>query len=738
MKRPSLKFNKDAIATFLLNHCEKLVVGVVGLVALGLAWGGLNALRLKAVGKDETPEAVSRLTADTIRHIDAAAKPPADTSRKGGELALTIDPWRPQQVKIAAAPQATILDRPLFQELGKRAKPSVLPLEDLQAVAGVAVFADQTDPNAMMPMGRGPGGFGRPADPGIDAERPAPQRPGRQRRPKRGEEQPVEQPPMPEFNPAMALPRGKVVPYVIVTGLVPVAKQRDEFNRCFATAGLRDPQLDRPRWSQYLVERSLVTAGGAARWERLKLKNIDINGQPGGMAPMQPNQPAEVMQQEGLPPTFLLGTDESDFGYVAGLPQRIDDGWGSDIIHPWFRPQLKKMLDEAAPGMLGDQAAVPIDPKKLLTSPEEFDGQVGLLSGMQLVGEPERGPGLVAFAVKSSDGSVSFSTDPGANGERPVFAMSSNWARTLELDNGPKTDTPCTLRVRVEMLGQTPVAHILGITYAGEDGQSGEEIADPVPFPLSVVAGGGGEFGQGGFALGNWAEGGAGLEGTEFRLFRFVDTTVTPGQKYRYRVRLSVHNPNFGLDRRHLDDASAAKNELLTSTESNETPPVAVPEPMSLLVRTFTKDETKRLKMKQGWVEVIVMAASEQTGNYSLRGLLTEIGGLANVDAALNKPGDARVRGEDAITNLALVDIRGRQEKPTKATGPTEVVEMLFVRPDGSCELVSAADSQSFYDRYQMTLDVGANAPPGGEPPPGSPAGGLNPFEFPPQGPRGQ
>jgi hypothetical protein len=734
MKRPSLTFDKDAILGFLLNHCEKMVVAVVGLLALGLAWGGLNALRLKAAGKDQTPEAISRLTADTVRHIDAAAKPPADTSRKGGELALAIDPWRPQQVKIATPPQASVLDRPLFQELAKRAKPSVLPIEDLRAVAGVAVFADQADPNAMMPMGGGPAGFGRPAELGPDAEKP-PTRPGKPRRPKKGEEPEVEQPAMPD--PASMMPRGKVVPYVVVTGLLPVAKQRAEFDRCFATAGLRDPQLDRPKWSQYLVERSLVTAGAAPRWERLKLKNVGLNGQPGEMAPNQPNQPVEVLQQESLPPTFLLGNEESDIGYVAGLPQRIDDAWGNEIVHPWFRPLLKRMLDEAAPGMLGDVSAVAMDPKKLLENPEEFEGQVGLLSGMQLVGEPERGPGIVAFGVNSSDGAVSFPVDPNGSGERPVFAMSSNWARTLELDNGPRTDTPCTLRIRLEMVGKMPVAHILGITYAGEDGQPGEEVADPVPFPLTLTAGGG-EFGPGGFSSGNWGEGGAGLEGEEFRLFRFVDTTVKPGQTYRYRVRLSVHNPNFGIDRRHLDDASAAKGELLTSKESNETPPVAVPEPMTLLVRTFSKDESKRLKMKPGSAEVIVMAASGMTGNYALRGLLTEVGGLANVDTSLNKPGDLRARGEDVFTNRALVDVRGRQEDPAKATGPIEVVEMLFVRPDGSCEVVSAADSQSFYDRYRMTLDPqkdAAQSPDGL--PEGMPEGG-NPFGMPRPGAAGR
>jgi len=114
MKRPSVKFDKEAVLGFLLNHCEKFIVGLIGLIGLGLVWSGANALRLKSVRSDQTPEAVSQLTAQTVQHIDAATKPPADALRKGGDLAAVIDPWRPQQVKVAPAPDMSLFDRPLI------------------------------------------------------------------------------------------------------------------------------------------------------------------------------------------------------------------------------------------------------------------------------------------------------------------------------------------------------------------------------------------------------------------------------------------------------------------------------------------------------------------------------------------------------------------------------------------------------------------------------------------------
>jgi ribosomal protein L27 len=406
------------------------------------------------------------------------------------------------------------------------------------------------------------------------------------------------------------------------------------------------------------------------------------------------------MQQDPLPPGFVLGSTETDIGYVAQLPQRIDEPWGLEAVHPWFRSQLKKLLEEAAPGVLGDSPAVPIDAKRLKDSAAEFDGQIGVLSDMQLVDEPLRNGSIVAFKVKSADNSVTFPTEALGTGDQPVFVMSAAWARSLEFDNGPKRDTNCSLRVRMERIGKVPVAHILGITYPAADGGAEEELVDPSPFPFAAGGGGGDLAFRGASEMG-----GATLDGAEFRLFRFIDTTVKPGQRYRYRVRLSVRNPNFGIDRQHLADPTSAKNELLPSKESNETPPVSVPDATALLVKTLTKEEIKEKKLKPGSLQVLVLAPSTDTGNYTLRSLITETGGLANVDSSLNKPGDIRMKGEEVTTGRVLVDVRGRQEEPGKPGTPPETLEMLFLKDDGSCEFVSAADSQRIADRYMPTLE---------------------------------
>ena len=721
MKAPALKFDKTAILDFLLNHCEKIVVGLVALGGLLLLWGGADAVRLRSVRDSQTPQAIDALSANAGRHIDAQAKPPAETFLKGGKLAAEIDPWRPQQVKIAAGSAAPpVLDRPLFQELSTRTKPDVLPIEDLRAVSGIAVLPEPVDPNAAVGMAPPPGA----APP---AERPG-QRPGQPRRTgRRGPEPPPL--PGPGALPAFAtVPRARIVPYVVVTGLVPVAKQREEFDRCLAAAGFRDPERDVPRWGQYLVERTAVAPGAAERWERMKVKNVDSFAQAGnrgpapmnpGAAPANPGDATELLQAEVLPQAFLMTAAESDIGYSAALPQRLDDAWGAATIHPWFVPQLKRLLEEAAPGLAADRPEVDIDAKKLQETPGEFEAASGTLKGVTFAGEPQPQPetGIVAFEVEAADG-VTFAAETVGTATAPVFVIAAPWARTLALDGGPSADVKCNIRIRMETIGQTPVARILGIRYLGEDGQPGEEVADPSPFPLNAGA----------TPVGGPSRDGIAAEGAEYRLFRFVDTSVKPGQQYRYRVKFALRNPNFGLDRQHLADPSSAKGELLVSKESNATAPVGIPDPTSIVVRPISKDEIKQRKMKPGSVEIMVMAASGENGNYSLRSLVTEPGGLANVDSSLNKPGDARTRGENITTDRVLIDLRGRQDEGGKPAGPAEPFEMLFLKPDGTFEFVSAADSQEPFDRYAATLPSGEAGPKGDRPQPGV-TPGFNPFE---------
>jgi len=224
-------------------------------------------------------------------------------------------------------------------------------------------------------------------------------------------------------------------------------------------------------------------------------------------------------------------------------------------------------------------------------------------------------------------------------------------------------------------------------------------------------------------------------------VFAFVDTNVEPNTAYRYRLRLKVWNPNLGLPRQHLVDPAIAKEQRLASPLSSPTAAVRVPDPQVLLVDVVPATEIKKLRLKPGVLEVLVLDASADTGNYALRSALIDIGGLANVEKRLNRPGETRARGEDAITDRLLVDVLGQQgegdDKPRR--GPRVIPEpfmALFLRPDGSFEQVTAAASEPLIDRYRDTLperDVGRR-----DTRPAGPAGEFEGFPGAPGFPGGQ
>lgn len=234
MKKPKFKLSPAAIRDFFVAHGEKVACAAVGAFALLLAWWGIDAIRTQAVKLDRKPDAVTSLAARASENIDNNRKVPAERLPSRAALPPAIDPWRPQQVKIAPAPSAgLLLDRPLFAELSRRSKPDVFPIDSLRAVAGVAVLPDPAAPAG------GPESAPRQPDlapPLAEDPRRWPPR----GRPPRGREMAGEGSPFgleggltPELAPAAAVQAGKITPYVVVTGLIPTLKQQQEFERRF-------------------------------------------------------------------------------------------------------------------------------------------------------------------------------------------------------------------------------------------------------------------------------------------------------------------------------------------------------------------------------------------------------------------------------------------------------------------------------------------------------------------------
>lgn len=76
---------------------------------------------------------------------------------------------------------------------------------------------------------------------------------------------------------------------------------------------------------------------------------------------------------------------------------------------------------------------------------------------------------------------------------------------------------------------------------------------------------------------------------SKYLLFRYFDFQVTPGNAYRYRVRMTLLNPNFKRPVEELVDESIAAGEVRVTPWSEPTPHVFVPEEQRLFLAKAEK-----------------------------------------------------------------------------------------------------------------------------------------------------
>ncbi len=727
MKAPSL--NPAAAGEFFLHHGEKFVVGLLGLFALMMVWWGVSAAQLHAVDSTRTPSAIANLAQQASAAIEQAKRVPEPLVPSVPPLAPRVDPWRPGQVKLAPPPtRPLVLDGPINSELRKRTKPDIFPISDLRAIAGVAVFAD--------PAAEARGGMVRP-EPAFVPPPPSP--PPTTTRPRgrgRVEEQPMDPhfggfdglaPITPELPPDEPIKPGRIAPFIVVTGLIPSAKQQAEFESRFRSVSYRDPRRDNPRWSEYIVERMKVAPvppETQPRWSRMPLVNITRFGadglppgaQGGGMGL---GMGGPQLASELLPPGFFLQPGETEVEYAAALPDRVDKGWGEEAIHPWFVPRVRELLEARALVKDEEVEIADLTLEAIAAKPLGLVGrQVRLASvALDTASQRQRNVGLYKFGVLTADGK--FAVKPNVIGEEEalVFATSEELGRKLSFDIEGDKPRACNLLVRVDLVGKTPVARLLEIELldeaGAEIGKREETLREPVVLQGDLAAGGG--------AMPQEQLGTIGPR-EESRIFRFVDLNVEPGAEYRYRVRFALRNPNVGLALQHVATVDVTKGDFLLADYSNETAAVRVPDATRIVARMIPRDATRRLKVRGDNVEVMVLAESETTGgNFGLRSVVITPGGQANIDPSLNRPGDKRHYGDPVTTDRLLLDFRGAQEErvESKTSRPTEPLEMIFLRPDGEFDMVSAAESERLIKTYRSSLFQPGEDLPWEPPPPG-------------------
>lgn len=621
MAVPSL--SKDAASSWLLDHFEKIIVGFVFLFGVGLIWGGISAIRTQSAPPDLAPEKISSRATAALAHIDAQPQPPAEKLLESRGLPDSLASWVAPAEK---DPRKLVLNRPLFDELARRTQPTVFPIEDLRAVAGVAVLAvpaadaDPVGPGSRPGFQPSPPGFDPLAGGGLDDMGLGGA----------------------GVDPAESVPPARIAPYVVVTGLIPYAKQFTDYQERFENASFRESQVDTPHWSDFLIERADVTSGAPEKWERINLRAVvqSIQKEWAGV------------QTDALPAEFLLSPEQqpglAGISYAWPLPQLAMESWGQEAWHPWILSEWNRILAE----------------QTALSATQ--DGNI-----MQPFG-----PGFGTSGVPFTEGGQF----PGGFGNQfgPLGGGSSDFGMEL--------------------------------------------LSDPLGMPDN------------------------GTPSVEYKLFRFVDTAIKEGHSYRYRVRVSVWNPNYRVPAQHLADADLATATKLPSAASNETIAVTVPAAMGILARTLpplSKDQ----ELKRDTAEVLVLWPHDKTGNYALHRSVTSLGGMISVeekpDIVENKGGGGRsskprttqesnlipvgmlldYTGQQTVAPTGLKTTTGRRSR--KPSPPAEPFELIMIGEDGQLKWASPINSEERYMLYGSTL------PPEFR---GLPATPMGPDEFSPEG----
>ncbi|MDG1992242.1 MAG: hypothetical protein P8J43_07235 [Pirellulales bacterium] len=341
MGLPKIKFTPEAIFGFVANHGEKILVGIVVLCSLPLAWGGINALRLKTRSSKEDPAQIMRLVenANSLLNRPLPTDQQTELNKNLGstsvEPSASLEAWNPTEISRLSVDSG--LNRPLLGDIQRRQVPVIFPLEQLVANAGVVAIANQDD----LLMDGDPsfaGGF-------SDME--------------------MMEDPM-ALQPTVMSPPAKKMPYIILSGLIPFRKQLDEYSSLYSRASYQSAERDLPIWHDYAVERLEVRPDGGGKWKVIDITRLYEDWKDNWAG----TSPDSIPQQFILPSTQnLFDPADVPIGYWSPLPALAakptlsgvdgmtggdlgmgDPGfgssWGLQAIHPWAKEEMKKLLDE--------------------------------------------------------------------------------------------------------------------------------------------------------------------------------------------------------------------------------------------------------------------------------------------------------------------------------------------------------------------------------------------------------
>ncbi len=274
-----VKFDLASIKAWLLEHGEKLALGLVAIVFLMFTW---TAITREVLDDTKQPDRLQQVASEVRNHVQNSTW---DEKAAGVEIVdyetrvkreTVLD--KPYELKVAINPL-------LADPKSKRDNPKVFPLEQPQVSAGFGTFALRPEV-AGEPRAGGAGGPGRGGRQGHG------------------------------FAPAgTAKLKGQA--WVVVTALVPTLKQESEYARSFDGAMGGDTGRDTVQYIDYDIQRAEVSDANPAKLDWKPMPSAEaFTAQWEGVA-------EEIVPKEFLDPTLT-----TKLGPLVGID------WDESVSHP--------------------------------------------------------------------------------------------------------------------------------------------------------------------------------------------------------------------------------------------------------------------------------------------------------------------------------------------------------------------------------------------------------------------
>ncbi|HEX3727590.1 MAG TPA: hypothetical protein VHV08_15155 [Pirellulales bacterium] len=252
-----MKFNLSAIKGWLIEHGEKVAFGGMVLVFLLFAW---SALRRETLDASKQPDVLTQKAQETRSYVEQSAW---DPKREGVEVVDYSGRVKHEPLAVAAFTLPVPLNQPLADPKTKRDDPKLLPAEEVRASAGFAIFTLKG------------GGSSK------DSVTP------------------------------------KAQPWAVVTGLVPVLKQTQEYSRVLEGTIGEKRERDVPHYAGFVIERAEVDPAQPAKldWKVLP---------PSDEFEKQWDSTLEIVQADYVEPELTM-----KLGPLAG-----GVSWDESVAHP--------------------------------------------------------------------------------------------------------------------------------------------------------------------------------------------------------------------------------------------------------------------------------------------------------------------------------------------------------------------------------------------------------------------